>query len=920
MKNKKAKIIGIVIAAVAVVIVALLLLNDFYVDYLWFQELGFLQIFFKELVTKVQLGIPTFFIIGILVYLYLYFLRRSTKKHVVVVSIGKSEKREVLLSVLISVVFALLGTVIITSNLWYNWLEFNNATEFGMTDPVFGLDISFFIFRLPFLQGLYSVLISLCVLLLMLTVVYTVYLFIRGRGYQSFRTVDTKAAGEEIKSIFSRFFNMASVEVGYILAALLLVLGLGYMLSIYSLVYSSGGIVYGATYSDVNVSLNMYYGLIAVCIAGAVIFVIAGYRKKLKMFLLPPAAILAVMLIGNGAYFIVESYVVAPNEYSKEEPYIQSNITMTQNAYGIDDVETVVFDTDQEITLEDLQENEVTINNIPINDARPTLDIYNSLQGIRTYYEFLGVDVDRYYLDGDYTQMFLSSREMNNDQLSTQALTWVNQHLKYTHGFGVVGSPVNEVTSQGQPELILKNIPPVAEYEILDIEESRIYFGESSDDYVIVGGDIKEFDYPQGDANTENTYDGTAGIEMTLLNKVAFSLHFSTTEIFFSNEVTEDTEILINRNITERVQKIAPFLSYDSDAYLIVSEGRLYWIIDAFTTSNMYPYSQPYGEDGSINYIRNSVKVVVDAYNGDVTFYQVEDDPILETYEKIYPGFITPLEEMPESIKEHLRYSQAMFDIQSEMYETYHMSNTQVFYNREDEWSLAQQFYSIDTEAENVSSSYIIMKLPDREKEEFMLTVAFTPVNKDNMVAWLAGVSDGDGYGDLIQYQFSKQELVYGPMQIEQRIDQDTTISPELTLLGQEGSEVLRGNLLSIPIGNSLLYVEPVYVQATGGEKNLPELQKVIVSDGNNLVMRDTLDEALQVLFSYESSDTGTDDGASDDSGDSSVTQEQEDLITEANSLFEKAQEAQQSGDWAAYGEYLDQLEEVLSQMESEIE
>jgi hypothetical protein len=263
-----------------------------------------------------------------------------------------------------------------------------------------------------------------------------------------------------------------------------------------------------------------------------------------------------------------------------------------------------------------------------------------------------------------------------------------------------------------------------------------------------------------------------------------------------------------------------------------------------------------------------------------------------------------------------------MFDIQSEMYETYHMSNTQVFYNREDEWSLAQQFYSIDTEAENVSSSYIIMKLPDREKEEFMLTVAFTPVNKDNMVAWLAGVSDGDGYGDLIQYQFSKQELVYGPMQIEQRIDQDTTISPELTLLGQEGSEVLRGNLLSIPIGNSLLYVEPVYVQATGGEKNLPELQKVIVSDGNTLVMRDTLDEALQVLFSYESSDTGTDDGSTevDDSGDSSVSQEQEDLITEANSLFEKAQEAQQSGDWAAYGEYLDQLEEVLSQMESEIE
>ena len=375
-----------------------------------------------------------------------------------------------------------------------------------------------------------------------------------------------------------------------------------------------------------------------------------------------------------------------------------------------------------------------------------------------------------------------------------------------------------------------------------------------------------------------------------------------------ANEITADSRMLIHRNISERVSTIAPFLSYDSDPYMVISEGRLYWIVDAFTTSDRYPYSQPYNDVGD-NYVRNSVKVVVDAYNGDVTFYKVDDEPVLETYSKIFPGFLKELSEMPEGIKQHLRYSKTMFDIQSGIYKTYHMSNARVFYNKEDQWETATQFYESEKTEVPVESAYTIMELPDRQAE-FMLTVPFTPKDKDNMIAWLAGVSDGPGYGQLILYEFPKQQLIYGPMQIEQRIDQDTVLSPQLTLLGQQGSRVLRGNLMSIPIENAIIYVEPIYIQAVGGENNLPELKKVVVCYQNEIVMADSLELALAQVFDIQELQNNNQPAQS--TGNTSTTAE---LVVKANALFKEAQEAQKSGNWAGYGQKISELEQVLAQL-----
>lgn len=907
--RKRNKTLLIAFGVLIVILAILLSMNQFYINYLWFSEMGYTEIFFKELVTKTQIGIPLFLGLSLILFFYLKLLNRISEKYIG--NAQKATKKQNIIAIGVSGVVAFLLTIFISDRLWYQILEYINQTQFNVMDPIFNQDLALYFFGLPLYQEVFSIFIDFFVAIVILTFLYTAFILYQGKKIEFNQEQDLGAIKDNTKGIFKAYLEIASKQIGIFLGVLFLILSLGSVLEAFQLLYSTSGIVVGAGAADIEVGLKVIILKVVLCLVLAVISVYAGFKKKYRLMGAGPVLLVVVVIAGGIIQMGYESLIVIPNQFTKEEKYINNNIQYTQKAYDLTDVETKEFSATETITATGVNDNFVTIQNIPINDLKPTQDMYNSLQGIRNYYKFYDVDVDRYLVNGVYTQVFLGTREMNNTLLPSEAKTWVNLHLKYTHGFGVAVSPVNETNNVGQPDLIVKDIPPITDVPELAIEQPRIYFGENDYPYAVTNCTAAEFDYPQGDNNQEVVYTGTAGIKMSFINKLAFAIYNGAPELLLANEVTSDSNMIIHRNIIDRVKTIAPFLTYDNDPYMVISEGKLYWIVDAFTTSDRYPYSQPYDAAGN-NYIRNSVKVVVDAYNGDVTFYKVDDEPVLETYSKIFPGFLKDFSEMPDGIKQHIRYSKALFDVQSDIYKTYHMSNPRVFYNKEDQWATANQVYESEKTPVPVPSAYIIMKLPERQAE-FMLTIPFTPKDKDNMIAWLAGVSDGPEYGKLVLYQFPKQQLVYGPMQIEQRIDQDTTISPQLTLLGQQGSRVLRGNLMTIPIGNAIIYVEPVYIQASSGENNIPEMKKVIVCYQNQIVMADSLELALSQIFNTQVANANANASVSQGTGDNNSMAA---LTTKANTLFKEAQEAQKSGNWAGYGQKINELEQVLAQLQ----
>nr|WP_320024822.1 UPF0182 family protein [uncultured Acetobacterium sp.] len=907
--RQRNKTLVIVFGVLIVILAILLSMNQFYINYLWFSEMGYTEIFFKELVTKTQIGIPLFLGLILILFFYLKLLNRISAKYIG--NTQKATKKQNIIAIGVSGVVAFLLTIFISDRLWYQILEYINQTQFNVTDPIFNQDLALYFFGLPLYQEVFSIFIDFFVAIVILTFLYTAYILYQGKKIEFNQEQDLGSIKENTKGIFKAYLEIASKQIGIFLGVLFLILSLGSILEAFQLLYSTSGIVVGAGAADIDVGLKVIIIKVVLCLVLAVTSVYAGYKKKYRLMGAGPVLLVVVVIAGGIIQMGYESLIVIPNQFTKEEKYINNSIQYTQKAYDLTDVETKEFSATETITAAGVNDNFVTIQNIPINDLKPTQDMYNSLQGIRNYYKFYDVDVDRYLVNGVYTQVFLGTREMNNTLLPSEAKTWVNLHLKYTHGFGVAVSPVNKTNNVGQPDLIVKDIPPMTEVPELTIDQPRIYFGENDYTYAVTNCTAAEFDYPQGDNNQEVVYTGTAGIKMSFINKLAFAIYNGSPELLLANEVTGDSNMIIHRNIIDRVKTIAPFLTYDNDPYMVIAEGKLYWIVDAFTTSDHYPYSQPYDEAGN-NYIRNSVKVVVDAYNGDVNFYKVDDEPVLETYSKIFPGFLKDFSEMPAGIKQHLRYSKTLFDVQSEIYKTYHMSNPRVFYNKEDQWATANQVYESEKTPVPVPSAYIIMKLPERQAE-FMLTIPFTPKDKDNMIAWLAGVSDGPEYGKLVLYQFPKQQLVYGPMQIEQRIDQDTTISPQLTLLGQQGSRVLRGNLMTIPIGNAIIYVEPVYIQASSGENNIPEMKKVIVCYQNQIVMADSLELALSQIFNTQVANANANANVSQGTGDNNSMAA---LTTKANTLFKEATEAQKAGNWAGYGQKINELEQVLAQLQ----
>lgn len=889
----------------------------FITDYKWFSELGYTETFLKKLTTLFKIGVPIFIILFIVLTFYLRLIKKKYYKIGNVIPDKRREKITNRILALVSFILSIFVSSNFANNLWFEILQFKNSTEFKVLDPIFNKDISFYIFKLPLIREIMSLIFSLLFILIVITVIfYVIMIVIKNQGPNGLFDMDELSKRRDVSSFINKdLIKSLIVQIGVFGFIIFVMIGISYVLRSYDLLYSTRGKVYGASYTDIKITLLFYRVSSIVAILSAFLVLIGAVRRNAKIALAGPVLIIIVSIVSGITSGTVQSLVVEPNEISKELQYLEYNIDYTQKAYGLGIVEEKQFAVEQNLTKDDILNNEETIKNIRINDYRPINQVYNQIQGIRLYYEFNDIDIDRYNIDGKYTQVFLSARELNQNKLNEKAKTWINQHLKYTHGYGLALSPVNSITKEGQPELLVKNIPPTTNTD-LKINRPEIYFGESTNDYVIVNTNQKEFDYPAGENNKESIYEGNAGIKLDGMNKLLFAIKQGSMKMMLSSDITSDSKIILYRNVKERVEKIAPFIAYDDDPYLVINneDGNLYWIIDGYTMSERYPYSQPY-KNTNVNYIRNSVKVVMDAYNGDTKYYVFDEtDPVIMTYKKIFPDLFMDKDDMPKGIKEHTRYPQMLFDIQSEVYKVYHINNPEVFYNREDVWDIAKEKYMAGEQ--NIESNYVMFKLPDEEKEEFLLTVPYTPSQKNNMTALFVARNDGDNYGKLFIYKLPKQKTIEGPMMIETRIDQDSTISPQLTLWGQKGSEVLRGNLLVIPVENSLLYVEPIYLKADN-ENSLPEVKRVIVAYKDKIVMEETLELALSKIFGETTPTTpvGDKDDADDTTDinieDSTVNA----LIIEANDLFTKSKEASRNGEWSKYGEYIDRLEQILNKL-----
>ena len=661
--------------------------------------------------------------------------------------------------------------------------------------------------------------------------------------------------------------------------------------------------MFGAGYTDVYVRLlALRVSMIVAVLLALALIIRWRYQRKLIVGLLG-AWIISGLLLGGIVPTLVQNWIVEPNEFEREREFLQYHIEMTRTAYGLDKFVVKEYPATPDLTYEDIDRHRSTVDNVRLWDPRVLLQTYGQLQEMRPYYRFSDVDVARYWIDGEYRQVMISARELVPEGLQTQS--WINRHLQYTHGIGVVMNPSNEISRQRLPEFWISDIPPKSSIDI-EITQPRIYFGERTNDYVIVNTLTDEFDYPMENRSATYRYSGADGVKISsFIDRLAFAFRFGNSRILLSTDITNESRILFDRNIFDRVKKIAPFLRYDQDPFVVVVDGRLKWIMDAYTVSTRFPYSEP--TKGWGNYIRNSVKVVIDAYDGTVDFYQVEPDPIIEAYEKVFPGLVKPFEEMPENVRAHIRYPEDLLTIQALLYGTYHM-NDRSFYNREDVWQLSRETYR--GKDQEILPYYVIMDLPDEEPEpELVLMVPYTPARRPNMSAWLAARNDGKHYGEVIVYRFPIETSIWGPAQIEARIDQDPEISQLITLWSQSGSQVIRGNLLVLPIGEGILYVEPLYIQAD--QTSMPQLRRVIVAYGDDLVMADSLENAFVSLFGQVITSKELDEESISDDfdfNDENIAT----LSNRAHSLFIQAEEALTKGNFHLFGDLWNELREVL--------
>jgi len=877
-----------------------------YTDYLWFFTLGFQEIFTISLFAKIL-----FFIAAAL----FFFLFAAINLWIA----SKFQVSKLSFKISISIIALLsLFQGLSASSAWLTFLQYINQAPFNLQDPIFGKDVAFYVFSLPFFLVLWKFAFATALITTLIVLLYYLHnslvLFFTPNVDPNTNTVYKPLNfWQEV----SKIKKSAMTHIAMLFSVVFLLLAARHYLERFSIMFSESGIVVGAGYTDVVVFIPVVKFLMAFAIFIAILFFVWIFifsksqkigKRHIVLFVL--ILYLAFAVVGELVIpGIVQSLKVSPNEINLEKPYIENNIKFTKIAYGLDKVEEKDFDVEQKLNADVLKKSSETIDNVRILDYRPLIQTYKQTQEIRLYYDLSGIDIDRYNINGKYTQVMLAPRELDQNQIADNAKTWVNLHMVYTHGFGLVVSPVNTVTDQGLPNFLVKDIPP--SYSIkgddLKIDQPRIYYGERDNNFVLVNTNTAEFDFPKGNTNEYINYDGRGGVLLdSFIKKLLMAVRFADIKILLSSDITDESKIMFIRNIQERISKITPFLLLDKDPYIVINDGKLLWIQDAYTVTSNFPYSQKFGR---INYIRNSVKVVVDAYDGDVTYYIIdEDDPLMKVYSNIFPGQFKSFDDFPESLKKHIRYPEDLFKVQSVIYSTYHMEDPTVFYNKEDAWQIPNEIYGTGQKIE-VEPYYIIMKLPDEREEEFVLMTTFTPLKKDNMNAWLAARSDGDNYGKLLLYKFPKDKLIFGPLQIEARIDQDSEISQQLTLWGQQGSRVTRGNLLVIPIENSLLYIEPLYLQAEQGQ--LPELKRVIVSDGDRIVMEKDLATGLQKLFGLSTSPK-----EAETAGDTSLGKSEEDLIKEANDYYDSILDAMNRGDWEAFGGNFNRLGEIIDSLD----
>ena len=880
------------------------IISTLYVDFEWFRSYGQLEIFWTLFFTKFNVHAIFSALFIILFFLNFLLIRIiGGKGRIFTQNILDRLQLPVLgtprraLFILIAIGVLVVGFMMGTgaSAYWKEYLIYMNSVPFAgfPQDPIFNMDIGFYVFSLPFYKFLFGwAMFSLIVISL-----FSLFFHVLNGGI-SIRT------GKIELSLFSR------AHLSFLAALIVTLHGIGYRISAFQLLFSERGKFFGAGYADVNAQLLAYNVCMVLSFIAAALLLFNIFKRSFKLPLFVLIALIpAYFVLGTIYPSLQQRFIVVPNELDKETPYIENNIKFTRIAYDIERVKEKDFANKSNLTYRDIAKNRSTLDNVRLWDWRPLKQTYKQLQELKPYYHFNDVDVDRYIINKNKIAVNLSAREIAISKLATDSQTWTNRQLIYTHGYGLVLNRVDKITPEGLPEMLIYDIPPKTKINH-EVKRPEIYYGEHDNPYVITNTSIKpgEFDYPYGDENRYTTYEGSGGIKLeSFFKRLLFAVSFNDINILISKNISNESRMLFRRNIVEIVKNLTPFLEFDSDPYIVLSEGKLHWLMDAYTISDKFPYSKPLNIGrAKVNYIRNSVKIVIDAYNGTIDYYIIDKtDPIIKTYSNIFKGLFKDIVEMPEDLKTHIRYPEAIFNMQCQILLKYHMTKPNVFYNNEDEWAIPKQIY--ESSEELIHSYYLVTTLPDEKRSEFILIMPFTPIKKDNMIAFMVAKCDQPDYGEIILYTLPKEKLSYGPMQIEARVNQDTEISKQLTLWGQKGSTVIRGNMLVIPIEESLLFIEPLYLKAETSE--MPELKRVILSFADKIVMEENLNASIEKLF-YGSSFVA----------ESTITEKDSGLRLKeyANRAYRhllQAERYQRTGNWAGYGEELKKLRELLNIM-----
>lgn len=930
----------IIIAIIALVVIFGGALVGLYTDWLWFSDLGYSAVFTTRLITQIAIGLVMGVLFFAIIYGNLWYARRiapppspMSMEQQLLERLGRLARRGIGLVIFLGSIVISAMVALEAASHWEEWLRYSHSTAFNATDPLFHKDFGFYVFQLPFLSYIYN------------------WLFF-ALAAATIATVALHYADEAIEVFGNRlqFAPRVKAHVAVLIAAMFFLKAWGYRLAMYQLLFSRGDRFDGASFADVHARVPALTILLVVAIIAGVLVLINIYRRGIGFALAGLVGLVGVSIVVGAAYpALVQQYSVVPNEKDKERPYIERAIAATQEAYGLSNVAGRDFEAETTLTPDQINANRATIDNIRLWDKDHLQAAYNQIQTIQQYYHFQDMDVDRYWLTDPntgqkrYRQVWLAARELDQSRLPEGSLTWINQRLQYTHGYGFTMSPVNEVSEEGLPEFFVYDIPPKTTVDI-PIKQMGVYFGELTDSYAIVKTDAPEFDYPTGKENKTTSYEGSGGVRVGgLWRKLLFALKFSDINIMLNENIEPRSRVLFERQINKRVESLLPFLQFDGDPYLVTVDGKLYYMRDAYTTTDSYPYSKyaaPWGYD--INYMRNSVKVVVDAYSGKVDAYIIDKpvpDPIIATYAKIFPGIFKPVSQMPAELQAHIRYPEDLFRVQTAIYTRYHYSkdDPNSFYTNSDLWAIPDRADLVGADVEQGSSLmepyYIIMKLPNGNSEEFILMTPYIRAGgRKNMVAWFCAKCDQDDYGRLVLYRFPENKNVYGPQQVAGRASQDTVISQQLSLWNQQGSKVGSGNLMVIPIESSLLYVMPVYMISTSTQ--IPELKRVIVALGDNIAMAPTLGEALSSVVGAQVSTAApmgiAAGGVAPPTAPGKAPKpsrapgmpgavpsaEVTKLVNQAVSQYNKAQDAQKAGDWAEYGRQVNALKGTLKELQ----